>query len=551
LLSLIAAYSASLAAAPPMPPRPNFVVIMFDDLSPRIGAFGDRLARTPNLDAVAKEGIRYPNTFVTAPVCAPSRAALFSGRHQQTIAAQHMRTKGAAGLPGGGPIDYEAVPPPQVKWLPELLRAAGYYTINVGKTDYQIGDPFTIWDVNAPKANWRTRPKGRPFFAFINLQRTHESYIWPEDLKSSNPLVQRVIARNRADLAGKERLTDPAQVRVPAFLPDTPTVRGDIARIYDNLAHDEREVGWIMAALKADGVLENTVVIISADHGDGLPRMKRAIYDAGLRVPLIVRLPKAVSANEQREQLISFVDIAPTVLSLATLPVPDWMHGRPFLGGGAAGKNPYVFAGADRFDEVPEWQRSVHDGRHQYVRNLRPDLPFFRPLAFRDVLPSMQELWRLRGANQLPPAIQQYFQAPRVPEELYDLSTDPDTVRNRAGDPAKAGVLRRLRAAYERWIRRVGDDSAVTEPAMIERMWPGMKQPATLAPALEVVVRGDKRQLRIASRTPGASLGYRLGPDDAWRLYTQPVIIEGPSAVEAKAIRYGYAESAVSRLAVR
>jgi hypothetical protein len=264
---------------------------MFDDLSPRIGAFGDTLARTPNLDRLAGEGIRYPNTFVTGPVCAPSRAALFSGRHQQTITAQHMRTSGVPGLPGGGPIEYLAVPPPQVKWLPELMRRAGYFTINVGKTDYQIGDPFTIWDVNARDADWRKRPKDRPFFAFINLSRTHESYIWPEDLKSSNPLVQRVVQRNRQDLQGKPRLTDPAKVRVPAFLPDTPVVRADIARLYDNLAFDEREVGRIMQALKEDGVLENTVVIATSDHGDGLPRMKRAIYDAGLRVPLIVRLP--------------------------------------------------------------------------------------------------------------------------------------------------------------------------------------------------------------------------------------------------------------------
>ena len=195
LLPAVAVSGDLVAAA--RPARPNFVVIMFDDMSPRIGAFGDRLARTPNIDAVAQEGIRYPNTFVTAPVCAPSRAALFSGRHQQTITAQHMRTKGAAGLPGGGPIDYEAVPPAQVKWLPELLRARGYFTINVGKTDYQIGDPFTIWDVNAPQADWRKRPKDKHFFAFINLQRTHESYTWPDDLESPNPLVRRVVARNR------------------------------------------------------------------------------------------------------------------------------------------------------------------------------------------------------------------------------------------------------------------------------------------------------------------------------------------------------------------
>jgi arylsulfatase A-like enzyme len=524
------------------------VVIMFDDLSPRIGAFGDPLARTPNLDRMAREGIRYPNTFVTGPVCAPSRAALFSGRHQQTITAQHMRTSGVPGLPGGGPIEYLAVPPPQVKWLPELMRGAGYYTINVGKTDYQIGDPFTIWDVNSREADWRKRPKDKPFFAFINLSRTHESYIWPEDLKSPNPLVQRVVQRNRQDLQGKQRLTDPAKVRVPAFLPDTPLVRADIARVYDNLAFDEREVGRIMEALKEDGVLENTVVIATSDHGDGLPRMKRAIYDAGLRVPLIVRLPRSEQAGVERRQLVSFVDIAPTILSLARLPVPDWMQGRAFLGAKAAGANRYVYAGADRFDEVPEWQRSVHDGRYQYIRNLRPDLPFMRPLAFRDVMPTMQEMWRLHRAGQLPPRIEQYFVAPRQSEELYDLGSDPDTVRNIASDPSQKSVLQRLRAVYSKWARRLGDDSARPELQMIQRIWPSLTQPQTAAPVISVVRRGRANRLQLASSTEGASIGYRLDPQSPWRLYTGPVLLPPGSRIEAKAIRYGYAESPLASL---
>ena len=541
--------SGDLAAAA-KPPRPNIVIIMFDDLSPRIGALGDPIAHTPNIDAVAREGIRYPNTFVTAPVCAPSRAALFSGRYQQTITAQHMRTKGQAGLPGGGPIEYEAVPPAPVKWLPEILRGAGYYTINVGKTDYQIGDPFTIWDVNERQADWRKRPKDKPFFAFINLHRTHESYIWPEDLKSDSPLVKQVVARNRLELARKPRLTDPANVRVPAYLPDTPAVRADIARVYDNIAFDERDVGTIMAALKADGVLDNTLVLITGDHGDGLPRMKRAIYDAGLRVPLIVRLPDGRYADTERKQLISFVDVAPTVLTVAGVPVPKWMHGKPFLGA-TASKNRYVYAGADRFDEVPEWQRSVHDGRFQYIRNLRADVPFFRPLAFRDVLPTMQDMWRLHREGRLTPSVEQYFVAPKASEELYDLKSDPDTVRNIAGDPSYRRKLVELRRAYERWTARVGDDSQVPERTMIERIWPGMKQPLTGAPSVEIKRRGSQHLLVARPTTDGSSIGYRLAPDGPWQLYTRPVSLPDDSRVEVKAIRYGYAESAVVRASIR
>lgn len=525
--------------------RPNVVVIMFDDMSPRVGAFGDRLARTPNLDALAREAIAYPNTFTTAPVCAPSRAALFSGRYQQTIAAQNMRTSGAAGLPGGGPMNYQATPPAEVKWLPELLRRAGYFTINVGKTDYQIGEPFTIWDVNAMDADWRNRPKDRPFFAFINLARTHESYIWPEATDSKSPLAQRVAQRNRAELAGKPKLTDPASVLVPPYLPDTPVVRADIARVYDNIAFEERQVGVILDQLRAEGILDKTVVIVTADHGDGLPRMKRAIYDAGLRVPLLVRLPGGAQGGTRRDQLVSFVDLAPTILALTRTPRPAWMQGQVFLGPGAQPRK-LAFAATDRFDETPGRQRTVIDERFQYVRNYRPDLAFLRPLTFRDILPSMQEIWRLRDEKRLPPDVAQYVTAPQPIEELFDLKSDPHTVRNIAGRPEAAKDLARLREALGRWKTDVGDQADVPELEMVEAMWPGRIQPAT-APVEAQPSRGG---LALESATRGASVGYRLAGDVGWRLYTAPLRLRSGAAVETKAIRYGYAESPVTRLSV-
>lgn len=539
LAVLVMAICAPAATGRPAPP--NIVVIMFDDLSPRIGAFGDPLARTPNLDAFAKEAIRFPNTFVTAPVCAPSRAALFSGRHQQTLSAQHMRTRGAAGLPGGGPIPYDATPPPEVKWFPELLRRAGYFTVNVGKTDYQVGEPFTVWDASGA-VDWRARPNDRPFFAFLNLARTHESYIWPETTDSPDPVARRVAERNRVELAAKPRLTDPAAVRVPAFLPDTGVVRADIARIYDNLAYEERRIGEIMAALRQSGELERTVVIVSADHGDGLPRMKRAIHATGLRVPMMVRLPGGLGAGAERQDLVSFIDLAPTILALAGEPVPQWMQGRPFLGPGAKA-NTRVYAGADRFDETQEHQRSVIDGRFQYIRNYRRDLPQLQPLAFRDNLPTMQEIWRLKAEGKLTPVVAQWL-GPKPAEELYDLAADPDQVRNLAADPAHARHLARLRRDLDRWIARVGDMSDRPEIEMVEAIWPGRVQPRTLAPTLRLTGEG----LSLASATPGASIGWRPAGETSWRLYARPFQLAPGAVVEAKAIRYGYAESPVARL---
>jgi N-sulfoglucosamine sulfohydrolase len=534
LLAAVLMLFPAMAAAASKPP--NIVVIMFDDMSPRIGAFGDPVARTPNLDAFAREAIRFPNSFTTAPVCAPSRAALFAGRYQQSVGAQHMRTSGQAGLPGGGPVEYLAVPPAEVKWFPELLRRAGYFTINVGKTDYQIGDPFTIWDVNAPNADWRKRPAGKPFFAFINLHRTHESYLWPETLEADNPLVRRVVARNRAELAEKPRLTDPAQVRVPAYLPDTPVVRADIARLYDNIAFDEREVGRILAALRADGVLDDTVVIVTSDHGDGLPRVKRSVHDAGIRVPLMLRLPKARGGGTEDRRLVSFVDLAPTILRFAGVNRPHWVQGQPIF----AKPRRIAFAAADRFDAQPERQRSASDGRYQYIRNDRAELPLLRPLAFRDVMPTMQELWRLRASGALSPAAMQAFVS-RPAEELYDLTADPDTVRNLADAPAHRHILKRLRGAVRQWQADIGD-SDMPEAEMIATMWPAMVQPVTLPPTINTDRRGH---LVMTAQTPGSSIGFRVG-GGPWQLYHKPVAAGG-APVEAKAIRYGYRESAPVR----
>jgi arylsulfatase A-like enzyme len=469
-----------------------------------------------------------------------------TGVHQQTLGSMHMRTRGAAGLPGGGPVDYDAVPPPEVKAFPELLRRAGYYTINVGKFDYQFGTPFTMWDASGPGTDWRKRPAGRPFLAFINLPKTHESYVWPETTASDSPLAKAIAQRNTRDLSGKPRLTDPARVVVPPYLPDTPVVRADLARLYDNLAFEEAELGRILAALRADGVLDNTVVIVSSDHGDGLPRVKRSIYNDGLRVPLLVRVPTGGGAGEVRPQPVSLVDLAPTILTLAKAPVPRWMQGRPMLGPKAR-PNGIVFAAADRFDEQPERRKTAIDGRYQYVRNYRPDLAELRPLAFRDQLPTMQELWRLRAAGQLSPAAARAFEPYGKQEELYDLRADPRTVRDLASDPRRKGDLKRLSRAMDAWIARTGDLSALPEPELVTRLWGGSAQPVTLAPTVRLNPVRDGVRLELASATQGASLGYRLGPTEPWSLYSKPVTIPAAGLVEAKAVRYGYLESQVTR----
>ena len=526
--------------------RPNIVVIMFEDLGPRIGAFGDPVATTPVLDDFASAAVKYPNTFTTAGVCAPSRSSFITGVQQQTLGTQHMRTNSPVPqLKGGGPIEYEAVPPAEVKAFPELLRAAGYYTTNDGKTDYQFGDPFTVWDANGPDADWRERAAGQPFFAMFNPQQTHESYIWPADRASDNPLVALVSARNRNELADKKHITDPAEVIVPPYLPDTPVVRADIARHYDNLAFAEKRVTEIMNALQKDGLLETTIVIITSDHGDGLPRMKRTVYDSGLRVPFMIRFPDMRSGGSFDERLISFVDLAPTILRWAGIETRSWHQGRPLQ---ANHDRDYVYAASDRFDQLPGRSRAVFDGRWKYIRNYRAELPVLRRLAFRDMLPTMQEIWRLAEANALAKSARALLE-PRGAEELYDLESDPHEIRNLAGDARAGAELVRLRSALDEWLAEAGDQGATDELAMIETMWPGLKQPVTADPT----ILSRDGVVTLASATHGASIAYSLDGGDPTKakVYSTPFTVTPGTTVSARAIRYGYAPSAVARSVVR
>lgn len=520
--------------------KPNFLFVVFEDMGPRIGAFGDAVATTPVLDAFAAQSAQFANTFTTAGVCAPSRSSLITGVHQQTLGTQHMRTRSPSSLlSSGGPISYDAVPPADVKAFPELLRKAGYYTSNNGKTDYQFGEPFTVWDDQAAEHPWRGRPDDKPFFAMVNIMESHESFIWPTDAFSMSPLVNIVRLRNLWALSGKEKVTDPESVEVPPYLPDTPVVRADIARHYDNIAFAEKQLARLLDDLEADGLADNTIVVVTTDHGDGFPRMKRAIYDSGIKVPMMVRFPDRRDAGVKHDRLVSFVDLGPTFLSLPGEDVPDYVQGQPLFSQSPAPPRDYIVAGSDRFDGTPEYQRAIRDERWKYIRNYRPDLPFFRHLNFRDQLPTMKEIWRLHEEGSLTPIQAQYFATPRPEEELYDTAIDPHEIQNLAADPAHGDTLTRLRAAYDAFVASTGDLSSIPEAEMIEAMWPDMQQPET-AP-VEFSVNGDS--LSLTSATQGASIGYQRGESTAWQLYAGPIKITSGSSITAKAIRYGYAES--------
>jgi len=537
--------------------RPNILWIVAEDMCQRIGAFGDLMASTPRLDQLASEGVLFANAFTTSGVCAPSRSAMITGVHQNTLGTQHMRTKPAFLEAPDFRITYEAVPPPHVKAFPELLRAAGYYTVNNGKTDYQFGEPFTIWDESGPTAHWRNRPEGAPFFAYFTLLTTHESTIWPLHHDPQSLVEFFIVLLNHILLADRERITDPGDVNLPSYYPENPVVREDMARFYDNIALMDSQAGRLLDELEADGLHKDTIVVFAGDNGDGLPRAKRWVYDGGIRVPLLVRWPGRLEEGSVCEEMISFVDLAPTMLSLAGVKVPEHMQGRVFLGPHAGPPVRYVYAARDRMDNVEDTVRAVRDRRFKYIRNLHPDRPYVQPLPFRDVMPMMQELLRLNREGLLFGPTALWFRETRPTEELYDTEADPDEVNNLAGDPAYEQELLRLRGELDRWLLASEDMGVrMTEEEMVAGMWPGDVQPLTAKPVISGQTRaGGMFHVDISCLTEGASTGYRLkGQGDnaysSWRIYTGPFTVREGFTIRAQAIRYGYKPSLFAELLI-
>jgi N-sulfoglucosamine sulfohydrolase len=518
-LASLAIYGAAMAAD-----RPNFLWISIEDTSPDLGCYGDKYAVTPNLDRLASQGCRYTNCFTHAGVCAPSRSGLITGMYPTSMGTQFMRCKG--------------VPPTGVKCFPEYLRAAGYYCTNDNKTDYNFDAPVTAWDDNRRGAHWRNRrTKETPFFAVINLTETHESQV---------RLPEAQLEARRKTLAPHE-LHDPAKAPVPPFYPDTPVVRRDIANVYDNITFTDKLIGQILKDLDDDGLADNTVVFFWGDHGRGLPRCKRWIYDSGTHTPLIIRWPGKLQPGSVDEQLVAFLDFAPTLLNVAGAKIPGYMQGRAFLGDNVTPPREYVYAARDRMDEAIDIIRGVRDKRYHYIRNYRPDLPYAQHIAYMDEMPTMKEWRRLAAAGELegPPAI--FFQPKKPVEELYDTQTDLFEVNNLAGDEKYAGVLARLRAAHEKWRADTGDVGLIPEAELNEQRRPGGKWSVTAEPKIDV----GNGKATLSCPTEGASIAYRVGKQLSsgeaghWNLYSQPVSISAGETIQCKACRLGYRDSQI------
>jgi arylsulfatase A-like enzyme len=416
--------------------QPNVLWIVSEDNSPWLGSYGDPLATTPRLDALAEESIRYTRAYSNAPVCAPSRSALITGAYPIAFGTENMRS--SFKIPG------------EVAFYPSYLRQAGYYTSNNSKKDYNTTDQPEAWDESSRDASYRNRAEGQPFFHIINLGITHESSL------------------HKGRVASKH---DPAAVQLAPYHPDTPEARNDYAVYYDRLQDLDDQVGEILDQLEADGLADSTFVFYYSDHGGAVAGTKRFLTEDGLHVPLMIRVPEQFSRLAAYEgqgttvdRPVSFIDLPPTLLRIAGIEPPEQMAGSSVL---QESDSQYVFAYGGRMDERINLVRSVSDGQYRYTRNYMPHRPYGRRLEFLWRAPLMQSWVREYEAGNLNAAQSAFFE-PRPAEELYDIRNDPHQLVNLADQAEFAGKLQELSRALTEWQIEQRDAGLVPESMLAE-----------------------------------------------------------------------------------
>ena len=422
---------------------PNILWITSEDNGPHLGCYGDAYATTPNLDRLSKKGLRYTKASSTAPVCAPARTTIISGIYPPATGSEHMRSMTHL--------------PKKFKMYPAYLRELGYYCTNNSKEDYNLREDGKVWDESSRNAHWKNRPEGKPFFSIFNLTISHESQI-----------------RNR--ISPSNKIHDPNKARIPAYHPDTPEVRKDWAQYYDRITMMDKLVGNTLKEIKDAGLAEDTIIFYYGDHGSGMPRNKRWPYFSGLNVPFIVHVPEKYKhlaptdykAGGTSDRLIGFIDLAPTVLSIANIKPPSHLQGHAFMGKHIDKSPEYSYGFRGRMDERYDMVRTVFDGRYIYIRNYMPHKIYGQFISYMFKTPTTRIWHEMHKSGKLNDAQSKFWQT-KPAEELYDLNNDRDEIINLAKSKEHEDIIKSLRRAHVKWVRDVRDIGFLPEAEVHSR----------------------------------------------------------------------------------
>ena len=410
--------------------KPNIIWIMMEDWGYELSCYGSKGVHTPNIDFFASEGVRYTNSFCTAPVCSPSRSAMITGFHQNYIGANQHRTQG----PGWEKKQL----PHGIKPITHLLEEAGYYTclMESRKTDcnFLTDKPLFMGE------DWGERTDGQPFFAQITFGGTHRKW-----------------------LRDPERPIDIANVELPPYYPDHPLAKRDWANGLEAAQRVDRQIGEVLQRLEDEGLAENTLVFIIGDNGRCMPRGKQFLYDGGIQVPILARWPGIIKPGLVSDDMVMTIDISATILEVAGIQTEYETHGKSLFGKEVKNRK-YIFAARDKMDDTHDAMRAIRSAEFKLIHNLMPERAYCQYNRYKEAsYPVLALLNILNLKGELPPE-QAAFMSPVKPEfELYDMQADPFELNNLAKDQEYAKVKEELLAGLNKWRGEINDQGVSDE----------------------------------------------------------------------------------------
>lgn len=494
--------------------KTNILWLVCEDQSLFFSSYYDSIAKTPNLDELASNGIVYENFFAVSPVCSPSRSSIATGMYPTTIGTQHMRAykknKGSINNKTNLPI-YSAVPKRKVQFFSENLRKMGYYCSNNSKEDYNMEMSPLAWDESNKNAHWRNRNENQSFFSIFNFNITHESRIWNNYKKHSSDEINKVI--------------------LPPFFPNNKTIKNDFVTNYKNIEKLDEQVGEIINQLKEDGLYENTVIFFFSDHGGPFPRYKRSIYDTGLKCPLIIKWTK--ERNELRnDQMISFIDLAPTILELTKSEINHEMEGVSFYN---QNNRDHIFAATDRFDEYSDKRRCVRNKEFKLIINCDTNSSIMKPVSYRNNMKTMRVLDSINDLKKNTISMENWYKKTKPKYELYDIVNDPYELNNLYTNKDYDSVFYELKKKLDNWIDK-SDYGNITENQILKEMWPNGEKPKLKDPS---IIKKDNG-INIISNNKNSSVGWRNNKTENWKIYSTDEIINPENSFDIIVFKPGY-----------